>query len=142
MVKLSDVRKSNEALASLGPGIVALFVGATSGVGKGTLTHFAKYADAPKVYIVGRSKAKAQPLVDELEKLNPNGTFTFIETEISLIKNCDDVCEQIKEKEKKVDIVFLSTGYLSFEGRNGTIPPPLLLSLSEREADFRYCGGN
>src|SRR5271156_6125078 len=125
MVKLNDVRKSNEALPSLGPGIVALFVGGTSGVGKSTLKHFAKYADAPKTYIVGRSKAKVQSFLYELEKLNPTGTFTFIETEISLIKNCDDVCEQIREKEKKVDFVFLSTGYLSFEGRNGTISASL-----------------
>ena len=119
MVKLKDVRKSNEDLSSLGPGIVAVFVGATSGVGKGTLKQFAKYAKEPKAYIVGRSKARVQSFLEELDKLNPNGTFTFIETEISLIKNCDDICEQIREKEQKVDVIFLSTGYLSFEGRNG-----------------------
>ncbi|KAE8447392.1 hypothetical protein EG329_010806 [Mollisiaceae sp. DMI_Dod_QoI] len=119
MVRIQDVRKSNLAfkLSGHATGLVAVFVGATSGIGMGTLKQFAKYARAPKVYILGRSKAAATPLLNEIKASNPQGTFEFIETEISLMKNVDLACDQIKANEKKVDILFLSPGYLSFDSR-------------------------
>jgi NADP-dependent 3-hydroxy acid dehydrogenase YdfG len=121
MVNIKDVRKSNLAfkLSGHASGLVAVFVGATSGVGMGTLKQFAKYATAPKVYVIGRSKTGATPLLNELKASNPEATFEFIETEISLIKNVDLACDEIKSKEKKVDILFMSPGYLSFNGRQG-----------------------
>ena len=121
MVNIKDVRKSNLAfkLSGHASGLVAVFVGATSGVGMGTLKQFAKYATAPKVYVIGRSKTGATPLLNDLKALNPEATFEFIETEISLIKNVDLACDEIKSKEKKVDILFMSPGYLSFDGRQG-----------------------
>jgi NAD(P)-dependent dehydrogenase (short-subunit alcohol dehydrogenase family) len=132
MVNIKDVRISNSSLSAKPSGIVALFIGGTGGIGKGTLKQFAKYAKAPKVYIVGRSKNAASPLLDELKTLNPQGTFIFIESEISLIKNVDAVCEEIKEKQKILDFIFLSPGYLTLEGRQGTpiILPPLIEDMS------------
>jgi len=121
MVSLNNVRTSNARFKEKAvPGLVALFIGGTSGVGKGTLLQFAKNANAPTVYLVGRSKASATPLLNELESLNPTGTFTFIETQISLIKNVDRMSDEIKAKERKLDIIFLSTGFLTLEGRQGT----------------------
>jgi len=118
MVNIKDVRASNASFKASTESLVAVFVGATSGIGMGTLKQFAKNAYAPKVYIVGRSKSAAQPLLDELTTSNPQGTFVFLETEISLMKKVDEVCDEIKAKETKVDILFMSPGYLSFEGRN------------------------
>jgi len=118
MVKIRDVRISNSTFKeSKEPGLVALFVGATSGIGQGTLEQFAKNAYAPKVYVVGRSKSAATPLLNKLELLNPQATFVFIETEISLIKNVDKVSDEIKSKEEKLDILFMSPNYLSLGGR-------------------------
>jgi short-subunit dehydrogenase len=121
MVKIQDVRKSNLAfkLSGHASNLVAVFVGATSGIGMGTLKQFAKYAEKPKVYVIGRSKSSATALLNELQASNPEGKFEFIETEISLIKNVYAVCDEIKSKETKVDILFLSPGYLSFGGRLG-----------------------
>ncbi|KAF4628790.1 hypothetical protein G7Y89_g9365 [Cudoniella acicularis] len=118
MVSIKDVRLSNKTFKDLKvSGLVAVFVGATSGIGMGTLKQFSKNATAPKVYIIGRSKSAATPLLDEIKASNPQGNFIFIETEISLIKNIDGVCDEIKANEKKLDILFLSPGYLSFDGR-------------------------
>jgi len=119
MVNIKDVRKSNLdfKLSGHASNTVAVFVGATSGIGMGTLMQYAKYAQGAKAYIVGRSKSAAQPLLGELKATNPEGTFEFIETEISLIKNVDLACEKIKSKEKKVDILFLSPGFLAYGGR-------------------------
>ncbi len=123
MVNIQDVRKSNLAfkLSSHASGSVAVFVGATSGIGLGTLKEYAKCAQGAKAYIVGRSKRAAEPLLNELKTSNPEGTFEFIETEISLIKNVDLACDEIKSKEKKVDILFLSAGFLSAGGRVGLL---------------------
>ncbi|KAK9311907.1 hypothetical protein V1524DRAFT_288093 [Lipomyces starkeyi] len=120
MVSIKDVRRSNSSLTEKPSGMVAVFVGATSGIGLSTLKQFAKYSNAPKVYVVGRSKQSATPLLHELEVLNPKGIFIFVETEISLIKNVDAVCEEIKTSEHMLDLVFLSPGFLSVEGRKET----------------------
>lgn len=121
MVNIRHIRKSNLAFKLSGhvSSLVAVFVGATSGIGLGTLKQYAKYAQGGKAYIIGRSKSAAQPLLDELKESNPTGTFEFIETEISLIKNVDLACDQIKTKEKKVDILFMSPGFLAWGGRIG-----------------------
>ncbi|KAG0648358.1 Oxidoreductase andH [Hyphodiscus hymeniophilus] len=119
MVNIKDVRISNASLRESKNSLTAVFVGGTSGIGMGTLKQFAKNVHAPKVYIVGRSKKAAQSLLDELSSSNPQGTFVFLETEIGLMKNVDKVCEDIKTREKKIDLLFMSPGYLSFEGRNG-----------------------
>jgi hypothetical protein len=121
MVAIKDVRQSNLAfkLSGHASSQVAVFAGATSGIGLGTLKQYAKYAQGGKAYVVGRSKSAAQPLLDELKESNPTGNFEFIESEISLIKNVDLVCEEIKSKEKKVDILFMSPGFLAYGGRIG-----------------------
>ena len=120
MVSIKDVRISNSTFkATSEPGLVAIFVGATSGIGLGALKQFSKLAKAPKVYIIGRSKKAATPLLEELQASNPNATFHFIETEISLIKNVDSACEEIKKNEKKLDILIMTPGYLTWGGRNG-----------------------
>jgi len=120
MVNIKDVRTSNDSFKATNKDLVALFVGATSGIGEGTLKQFAKNASHPKIYVVGRSKSAAIPLLDELHNLNPQAFVTFIETEISLIKNVDKVTDEINSKEHSLDLLFMSPGYLSFEGRKET----------------------
>lgn len=63
MVSLTTVRESNARFQSE-PSKVALFVGATSGIGEATLKHFVKNAQAPTVYIVCRSKEAALPQLE------------------------------------------------------------------------------
>lgn len=124
MVNISAIRASNAHLKSSkeGSGLVAVFAGATSGIGMGTLKQFAKQTKSPTAYIAVRSKTAAAPLLQELQKSNPEGKFILQETEISLMKNVDKLCDEIKAKEKKIDILFVSPGYLAFEPRNGTFP--------------------
>ncbi|TVY29011.1 Oxidoreductase [Lachnellula hyalina] len=118
MVNIKDIAASNAAFKKANTGLVAVFVGATSGIGMGTLKQFAKNANSPTIYIVGRSQSAAKPLLDELSTSNPEAVLNFIETEVSLMKNVDKACDEIESKETKVDILFVSPGYLSFDGRN------------------------
>jgi NADP-dependent 3-hydroxy acid dehydrogenase YdfG len=122
MVSLKDMRISNEKLKHSDVQVVALFIGATSGIGKGTLLQLARHVPVLKVYIVGRSQRAASPQLQELEAINPDGEFIFMETEISLIKNVDRICEEIKQTEDKLDILFLSAGCPTWGGIQGPLP--------------------
>jgi hypothetical protein len=120
MVTLSAIRHSNAAFKASNKSLTALFVGGTSGVGKGTLIELTKNSPSPTIYIVGRSEKSVTPFLEELRQLNSKGKYVFIETECSLIRNVDEVCESIEKTEKGLDLLFLSAGYLSVDGRNGS----------------------
>lgn len=119
MVNLKDIRNSNRSLQSVRPGLVAVFAGATAGIGLATLQQFVKNANGPKAYIIGRSKEKGSHLIAKLKSSNPMGTYVFIEGQISLIKEVDRICEEIRKLESHVDILCMSPGYLSLGGRHG-----------------------
>lgn len=52
----------------------------------------------------------ATVLRGECRELNPEGEFTFIQANVSLLKGVDDVCREIKSKEKIVNLLFLTCG--------------------------------
>ncbi|RAL03222.1 uncharacterized protein BO80DRAFT_377127 [Aspergillus ibericus CBS 121593] len=111
MVVLAKVQSSNTQIAtSLPEGIVALFVGATNGIGEATLKQFAKHTKRPRVYFVGRSQDAGQRIAAECRALNPDGEYIFIAADISLLNRVDDVCHEIKSKESSVNLLFLSPG--------------------------------
>lgn len=113
MVSLTDVQSSNSRVASaLPPGLVAVFVGATSGIGETSLKQFAKHARQPRVYFVGRSQEAGDRIVAECKALNSEGEYTFLKADTSLICTVDDVCREIKSRERTVNLLFLSTGSL------------------------------
>ncbi|KAI0433340.1 putative short-chain dehydrogenases/reductase [Xylaria sp. FL1042] len=116
MVNLSDIIASNKRIPSALPaGLVAVFVGGTSGIGEYTLKAFARYARAPKVIVVGRSQEAADRILSECRQLSPEGHFEFIRADVSLLKNVDDVCRQIKEKVAVINLLFESQGSMAFE---------------------------
>lgn len=123
MVALSIIKQSNaQALpAALPSGLVAVFIGATSGIGKATLEQFivATRDKSPRVYITGRSTAAAVPLLAELRQSNPSASLEFIEQDVSLVRNVDAAVSQIKQNETKVDLLFITVGFISFQGRIG-----------------------
>jgi NADP-dependent 3-hydroxy acid dehydrogenase YdfG len=111
MVSLSDVQSSDSRIASsLPPGLVAVFVGATSGIGEATLKQFATHARQPRVYFVGRSQEAGDRITAECKALNSEGEYIFVKADVSLIRVVDDVCRDIKSKETAVNLLFLSTG--------------------------------
>lgn len=57
----------------------------------------------------------------ECKALNPKGEYTFVKADVSLIRVVDEVCEEIKAKEKVINILFLSAGLPSM-GRQGINP--------------------
>ncbi|KAI9372254.1 hypothetical protein BJX61DRAFT_508044 [Aspergillus egyptiacus] len=120
MVSLKTVQASNARLRALG-NITALFVGGTSGIGQSTLRQLARHADSPTAYIIGRNEARARPLLSELQQLNHQGRFHFIEADVSLVRNVDAACRQIRQQQKKLNFLFMTPGGISLGGRNETV---------------------
>lgn len=108
MVNLPDIRSSNTQIATALPGLVAVFVGATSGIGEATLIEFARYVRQPLVYFACRSQEAGDRI--QARRLNLEGKFIFIRADLSLIRNVDQVCDNIQKKEKTINLLFLSCG--------------------------------
>lgn len=119
MVNLRTVLESNNRLSDAKGPQVALFVGATSGIGLGILKEFAQHAVNPRVYIVARNVETAAPLLEELRLINPDATFEIIERNVSLIKDAEKVAEFIESKESSLDLLCMSVGFFSLDGRQG-----------------------
>lgn len=116
MVLYTEVQASNSQISTILPaGLVAIFVGATNGIGEYTLKQFAKHAKAPKVYLIGRSEEAGDRISRECQQLNPEGVFNFIQADCSLIKNVEQVCKDLQAKEKCINLLFLSIGTLDFQ---------------------------
>lgn len=116
MVSLSVIKSSNSLISStLPPNLVAFFIGGTSGIGETTLKQFAKHAKKPRAYFLGRSQEAGDRITTECKKLNPEGEYIFIKADVSLIRGVDQVCKEIKEKEKAINLLFLSAGVASLD---------------------------
>lgn len=113
MVSLSQVEASNSSTSSTLPaGLVAVFAGATAGIDETALKAFARYTVRPKIYSIGRSRDAGDRLQKELSVVNPDGEYIFVRADMSLLKNADRVCEDIKKREKFINVLFLSQGSL------------------------------
>lgn len=114
MVTLDQVQASNAKLAGAYPdGLVAVFAGATAGIGETSLREFAQNTNKPRIYIIGRSKEACDRLEADLKNVNSSGVYTFIRSDLSLLRNVDQVCEDIRNKETAINILFMSQGTLN-----------------------------
>lgn len=118
MVNLEQVQATNTlASTSLPPGLVAVFAGATSGIGSTALLAFAKYVSRPKIYFIGRSDEAAGELSKQMKEANPDGEYIFIKKDLSLLKKVDEVCKEIMSKEEAINLLFMSQGGVVLKGK-------------------------
>ncbi|KAL1841096.1 hypothetical protein VTJ49DRAFT_7427 [Mycothermus thermophilus] len=111
MVTLEEVRASNAQVSeSLSPGLVTVFVGGTRGVGESTMKGFARHVAQPRIYFVGRSERAAARVTADLAAINPRAECHFIRVDVSLLRNVDKVCWDIKRRERFVNLLFFATG--------------------------------
>jgi len=121
MVSLQEVRDELKTIKRLGPDLVAVFVGGTSGIGEGTAREFVRYSLRPRIYLVGRSQEQADKLKTEFQSINSDCQTHFIQGDVSLLRNVDRVCQEIKASEEKINLLFLSAGMLTMKGRDETV---------------------
>jgi len=120
MVAIQAIRESNKRIAELPDGLVALFLGATSGIGKSAMIQFATHTVRPRIYFVARRPSAATGLIEELRNKNPEGKYTVIEKDVSLICETFDVVKFVKSRETTLDLLFESVGFNSLSGRHDT----------------------
>ena len=58
-------------------------------------------------------------IIKELHQIKPESQVTFIKSDVSLLREVDDACSAIQQKEDKVNILFLSPGVGTTNGRDG-----------------------
>ncbi|KAK1720271.1 short-chain dehydrogenase/reductase [Colletotrichum acutatum] len=124
MASIQAVNQSNALVASLPKGLVAVFIGATSGIGKSTLQHLAQHARSPHIYTVARPQSVASHetfLASLRATTNPNANYTLLRADHALVSDIDAAMDIILQQETKVDILFLSAGFIAFEGRQNTV---------------------
>ncbi|KAL6864229.1 hypothetical protein J3F83DRAFT_743035 [Trichoderma novae-zelandiae] len=122
MVFFKEVQASNALINDATAPRVSVFVGGTSGVGKFTIRALVSTGASVKIYLVGRKSSEEPTLafIQELNAINPKVDIVWTEGEVSLLADVKRICESIKEKESRVDLLFLSAGYAPFGTRKET----------------------
>jgi hypothetical protein len=59
--------------------------------------------------------------VGELKEINPDREAIFLKEDISHIRSVDEMCAEIKQRESKINCLFLTAGYMTLKGRAETI---------------------
>ncbi|KAK4451985.1 hypothetical protein QBC34DRAFT_294368 [Podospora aff. communis PSN243] len=117
MPPLPHIQSQNATLkAKQRRDVVAVFVGATSGIGLSTLQTTATLFPNPTIYILGRSASRFAPHLSTLQTLNPSATLIFLERDPSLLSEIDNACAEILDKQTKLDYLFMSPGLMPLNG--------------------------
>lgn len=95
-------------------------VGGTSGIALSTALALTRHTPSPKIYLIGRSQSAADAAIASMKTINSSAQPTFLPTDVSLLKNVDSVCAEIAAREKKVNLLFMTPGYMTLKGRDET----------------------
>ncbi|XWW97590.1 hypothetical protein V2A60_005574 [Cordyceps javanica] len=80
--------------------VVAVFVGGTSGIGEYTLKEFTRAVRRPRIYV--------DRIVVQRRQVNPDGLLTFVQGDISHLRNVDALCKKAATGIRRV--ISVSTG--------------------------------
>lgn len=122
MVSYKEIQASNALINDARAPHVAVFVGGTSGIGKFTVKALVATGVSVRIYLVGRksSEERMHAFIQELHAINPKAEVIWTEGEVALLAETKRVCEAIKSKESRVDLLFLTAGYAPFGTRRET----------------------
>ncbi|KAK2601906.1 hypothetical protein QQS21_004497 [Conoideocrella luteorostrata] len=113
MIGTSEILRSNEQIAQQHlKGRVAVFMGATAGIGQSTLNQMITMLDDSTFYVLGRNPTD---IVSQLESLKLSASkrgnkIVFIESQVSCIAMIDAACDQILAAESRVHYLYTDEG--------------------------------
>lgn len=119
MVSLSEIRASNAQISEASTPRSAVFVGGTAGIGKAALAALVSQKTPVKLYIIGRNETSHKQFLQNLQQSNSQAEIVFLEGQVTLLTEVKRLCIEIKSREKSIDLLFLSAGFLPFTGRQG-----------------------
>lgn len=122
MVSDKEIQASNALINDATAPRVAVFVGGTSGIGKFTVRALVATGASVRIYLVGRksSEERMHAFIQELHAINAKAEIIWTEGEVALLAETKRICEAIKSKESRIDLLFLTTGYAPFGSRRET----------------------
>lgn len=122
MVAYTEIKASNALINDATAPQVAVFVGGTSGIGQLTIRALVATGASMRVYLVGRksSEERTNTFIQDLNTINPRAEVIWTEGEISLLAETKRVCESIRSKEPRIDLLFLTAGYAPLGTRKET----------------------
>lgn len=96
-------------------GKIVVVTGANSGLGKEVATYAA--AKGAKLYMLCRSKERAEKARDEIVKLTNNDNVSILLADLGELSQVRKVVAELSEKEPKVDVLVCNAGVLLNEKR-------------------------
>lgn len=97
MVSYSEVLASNTSLPPSAQDLTAVFVGATQGIGLGTVRAAAKHIANPTIFLFGRSQKRLDEISEDVKGINENAKVYCIQAgDLALLSN---VKKSLKEME-------------------------------------------
>jgi len=92
MMRISAIRDGIAALKDEKlKDVVAVFVGATSGIGLSTLEKTVTLFPNPTIHVVGRSETKFASQRSQLESVGPEANIIFHQGDITLLADVDKI---------------------------------------------------
>ena len=111
MQKLSGIKRNEEGADGVDmEGKVVVITGANSGLGKELATYAA--AKGAKLYMVCRSKDRAEKARDEIVKLTSNDSIEIILADLAELGQVRNAAASLSEKENKIDVLVCNGGVL------------------------------
>ncbi|TRM63079.1 hypothetical protein BD626DRAFT_457271 [Schizophyllum amplum] len=113
MPSLTAVQEFNASVSSASKCPVGVFVGGTSGIGRGMARAFARHHKGnARLIIIARNKVAADELIASLPS-PAKDLSEFIHCEASLMRNNDTACAQLAKRDvEKINYLVLSVGEL------------------------------
>lgn len=109
---------------------VALFAGATAGLGEAILKAYARTHRNARIYFIGRNEDAAQKIIDDVRRMwkdsyqdseaGEQGDIAFLKADLTLLANVRGVVDEFIKREgpqAKLDLLCMSQGYLTLRGR-------------------------
>ncbi|KAB5546888.1 hypothetical protein GE09DRAFT_194160 [Coniochaeta sp. 2T2.1] len=124
-VTLAQVQASNAGIDGDTYPRTAVFVGGTSGIGEAVLHELSlagKSKWPARIYVVGREESadRVNESLDLLRAQCPGVDLIWTPGDVSLLSEVTRICAEFKDKEKSLDLLFLSAGYCALGGREDT----------------------
>jgi NAD(P)-dependent dehydrogenase (short-subunit alcohol dehydrogenase family) len=119
MVSDIKIRESNSRISTTLPSnLVAVFVGATAGIGEISIKSFVKHTKGAQIYVLARSQAKFEKLLEECLAINPTANLIFVDGgDLSLLHDVDRACDKIKSEVDAINLLFMTQGTLNFSSK-------------------------
>jgi len=87
-----------------------VITGGTDGIGKAAAMQLAKLG--VRLLLIGRSAHKGEAAVAEIKRISGNNEVTYLQADLSLVKNVQRAAEQIRETFDRLDVLVHCAGNL------------------------------